>query len=412
MPESAGQMWLALLIAAGKTLLAWSAFLGLLYFVKRGLDWTTTWFERKFAVLAARSKARGLMLLLWQRIFFLALLVVKIVLAVVVLFQFSVLVSYTLGLFPATAHISLSLFDYFENIVQSMAASFLDYLPSGGFVVILGVVTYYALHLLRLFFKAVERSDIVLQSIHPDAAIPTFHLLRVLVVLFALVVAFPYLPGGKSDAFRGVSIFIGVLLSLGSGSAMGNVTAGVIITYMRPFRIGDIVKVAGETGEVTDKSLLVTRLLTFKNVEVVLPNSAILGTQILNYSERARHGQLIVHTTATIGYDIPWQTIHALMKEAAIATPGILPQPEPFILQTALNDFNVSYELNAYTASPERMPSLYSDLHQNIQERFHAAGIEIMSPSYVALRDGNTVTVPEAQRPSGYQPPSIRIKST
>jgi small-conductance mechanosensitive channel len=230
-------------------------------------------------------------------------------------------------------------------------------------------------------------------------------------VIFALVVAFPYLPGGKSDAFKGVSIFIGVLLSLGSGSAMGNIVSGVVLTYMRPFRVGDRVQIADTIGDIIDKSLLVTRLRTIKNVEVTIPNSAILNGQVINYSAMAQTPGLILHTTVTIGYDAPWRTVHELMSSAALATEGILSEPRPFVLQTALNDFNVSYEINAYTHRPNEMTRLYSALHANIQEKFNAAGVEIMSPNYLALRDGNTVTLPEDQRPTGYRVPSFRVDS-
>lgn len=412
MPDNSGQTWLPLLVAVGKAFLAWAAFLALAYFVKRGVDSLCGWISNKFAVFATEDRTRGVMRLLWERLFMLLLLTVKFIAVLFVFFQFSVLVSYTLGLFPATAHISISIFQYFGEILSTIVEAVIGYLPSGAFVLILGIITFYGLRVLQLLFMAVERQDISLRGFHPDAAMPTFQLLRILVILFAIVVAFPYLPGGNSDAFKGVSIFIGVLLSLGSSSAMGNVMAGVIITYMRPFRVGDIVKVSEETGAVIAKNLLVTRIRTFKNVEVVVPNSAILNGQILNFSERAREGGLILNTTVMLGYDAPWRTIHTLMKEAALATPGILPQPEPFVLQTALNDFNVSYQLNAFTASPEIMPDLYSGLHQNIQERFNAAGLEIMSPNYFALRDGNTVTIPAAQRPPGYQPPSFRVKTS
>lgn len=206
-----------------------------------------------------------------------------------------------------------------------------------------------------------------------------------------------------------MSIFLGVLISIGSGSSVGNVLAGITLTYMRPYRVGDRVQFGDTIGDVLEKSLLVTRLRTIKNVEVVIPNSTILGGMIQNFSAMARNRGLILHTTATIGYDVPWRQVHELLIRAAQNTEGILLEPVPFVLQTALNDFNISYQLNAFTDRPNEFEFIYSRLHQNIQDSFNKAGVEIMSPNYLALRDGNTVTTPEADRPPHYQPPSFRV---
>jgi small-conductance mechanosensitive channel len=146
-------------------------------------------------------------------------------------------------------------------------------------------------------------------------------------------------------------------------------------------------------------------------VEVSVPSSVMLGNAIENFTEKARSGTLILHTEVTIGYDAPWRTVHELLIAAARDTIHVLKQPAPFVLQTALNDFNVSYQINAYTDTPDEQPAIYGDLHRNIQEKFNAAGVEIMSPNYHAVRDGNTVTIPEAQRPAGYRAPSFRVET-
>jgi small-conductance mechanosensitive channel len=189
------------------------------------------------------------------------------------------------------------------------------------------------------------------------------------------------------------------------------VLAGLVLTYMRPFRIGDRVKIADTTGDVIEKSLLVTRVRTIKNVEVVIPNSAILGNQILDYSAMARSQGLILNTSVTIGYDTPWRTVHDLLTHAALNTEGVLSNPAPFVLQTSLNDFHISYELNAYTDRPNEIHNIYSHLHEAIQDSFNQAGVEIMSPSFYALRDGNATTVPEDKRPVNYEAPSFRVKT-
>jgi small-conductance mechanosensitive channel len=239
---------------------------------------------------------------------------------------------------------------------------------------------------------------------------PTYQLTRLIVALFALVVVFPYLPGGRSEALKGVSIFLGLLLSLGSSSAVSNVLAGLVLTYMRPFRTGDRVKIADTTGDVLEKTLLVTRVHTIKNVEVVIPNSSILSNQILNYSALARTRGLILNTTVTIGYDAPWKMVHELLVHAALSADGILADPVPFVLETSLNDFHISYELNAYTDRANDIQNIYSHLHEAIQDSFNKSGVEIMSPTFYALRDGNAVTIPESRRPADYQAPAFRVR--
>lgn len=338
------------------------------------------------------------------------MLAMEVVYGIVLLFWFSFLLSWTLGIFPQTAGISTTLLDYIGAAFKTVGKATLDYLPSGGVVVVVVVVSHYVLRILKFFALAMERGDVALDGIRPEMAKPTHQLVRLVVILFALVVAFPYLPGGNSEAFKGVSIFLGVLLSLGSSSAVSNMLAGVVLTYMRPFHTGDRVKIADTVGDVLEKTLLVTRLRTIKNIEVVIPNGAILSNQILNYSALARTGGLILNTTVTIGYDAPWRTVHGLLIQAALSTDGVLSDPAPFALQTSLNDFNISYELNAYTDRSNDIQNIYSHLHEAIQDAFNKASVEIMSPSFYALRDGNNVTIPPGYRPPHYEAPSFRVQ--
>jgi small-conductance mechanosensitive channel len=305
------------------------------------------------------------------------------------------LASYALGLFPATMGISQLVADQAWKLFTSFAASILAYLPNLFVLFLVGSFTYICIRAAKVLAHAVAKGSLVVHGFHREWASPTYDLLKILLILFGLVVAFPYLPGGDSQALKGASIFIGVLVSLGSGSAMGNVIAGVILTYMRPFKVGDRVQIADTTGDVVEKSLLVTRVRTIKNVEVILPNNAVLGAHILNYSANARKRGLILNTTITLGYDAPWRRVHELLIQAALRTAGIKSSPSPFVLQTSLNDFHISYEINAYTDEASRMAELYSDLHKHIQEEFNHAGVEIMSPSYLALRDGNASTTPK-----------------
>jgi small-conductance mechanosensitive channel len=216
------------------------------------------------------------------------------------------------------------------------------------------------------------------------------------------VVAFPYIPGSNSPAFKGVSIFLGVLLSLGSSSFISNTLAGLTMTYRRVFKVGDRVKIGEISGDVTEMRMLVTHLLSFKNEEIIVPNSVIFNSHVVNYSSQARKLGLILHTSVTIGYTAPWRQVHALLLQAAARTPGLLPSPPPFILQTSLDDFYVSYELNAHTDSPKEMIKTYSDLHQNIQDAFNEYGVQIMSPHYI-LDPESPAVVP---RERWYDPPA------
>ena len=317
-----------------------------------------------------------------------------------------------LTFFPWTHAFALRVLDLVLGPLDTMWRALVKYIPNLFFLVVLVVVTTYLIRFIRFLFHEVDQGIIVLPGFYRDWAEPTFKIVRFLVMAFAAVVAFPYIPGSDSPAFKGVSIFIGVLFSLGSSSAIGNMVAGVILTYMRPFLIGDRVKIAETVGDIMEKNLLVTRIKTIKNVEITIPNSQILGAHIINYSFLAKDHGLILHTTVTIGYDTPWRTVHELLTAAAKATTHVLPEPQPFVFQTALNDFYVSYEINVSTDQPNLMDCIYSELHRNIQEKFNEAGMEIMSPHYYQLRDGNTVTVPEAYRPAGYTPLSFRVVPT
>ncbi len=199
------------------------------------------------------------------------------------------------------------------------------------------------------------------------------------------------------------------MVSLGSASTVGNLIAGVVLTYMRPFRLGERVQIADKVGDVVERTFLYTKLLTIKNEEVVVPNLHALGGALINYSAKAKTTGLILHTTVTIGYDAPWRKVHELLIKAAEKTAGILKDPKPFVLQTSLDDFFVSYQINAVTDQPNQMAQIYSKLNQNIQDAFNEEGIEIMSAHYCQVRDGNTTTVPAGHRPQGYEPPRFLL---
>ncbi|MEO5666801.1 MAG: mechanosensitive ion channel family protein [Bdellovibrionota bacterium] len=300
--------------------------------------------------------------------------------------------------FPATENLSGQLIGYVVEPLKQIAHHAVAFIPNLFFIAIIGVVTKYVLGFVRFIFNEIERGSLQIPGFYRDWAEPTYKLVRVSIWAFALVMAFPYIPGSSSPAFQGISVFAGLLLSIGSSSAISNMVAGIVITYMRPFRLGDRVRISDTVGDVIEKNLLITRVKTIKEVEITIPNSMVLSSHIINYSATSNTTGMILNTSVTIGYDVPWKNVHAALLEAARRTELIEKTPIPFVLQTALSDFFVAYEINASTRSPNKMATIYSVLHQNIQDSFNEAGIEIMSPHYTSLRDGNGSTIPAGYR--------------
>ncbi len=328
---------------------------------------------------------------------------------VLVVLLFQAYVTALFSIFPGTAGLVVSFYSWIFAPLQVLWAEFVGYLPNLFFVIVISLITFYILKLNRLVFLEIRDGKIKFSRFDADWAEPSSKLVSIVIFSLAVIVVFPYLPGSSSPAFKGISILFGVLLSFGSGSAVANIISGAMLTYMRPYHVGDRVKIADTVGDVAEKGLLVTRVRTIKNVFITIPNAAILNAHILNYSTSARDVGVIVHSSVTIGYDTPWRRVHELLIAAAEATPGSLNHPRPFVFQTALNDFFVNYQINVYTADANHMDDIASALHQNIQDQFNAAGVEIMSPHYTSLRDGNTIAIPDANQPLGYRAPSFRV---
>ncbi len=333
----------------------------------------------------------------------------KAIRAAAVLALLYVYLTTVLGIFPWTRGISAALFGAVLSTLSTIGQAFATYIPNVISIVVIIIVTRYIIKLIRLLFAGIERGAITFAEFQRDWAQPTYKIVRFLVIVFAAIAIFPYIPGSQSEGFRGISVFLGLLLSLGSAVSISNIIAGVVLTYMHPFRIGDRVKVADTIGDVVEKGLLVTRIRTIKNVDVTIPNSLVLSNHLINFSSSAKNLGLILHTKVTIGYDAPWKTVHELLIAAARTTTHVLHKPEPFVLQTGLDDFYVTYEINAYTDQANLMATIYAELHQHIQDKFNEAGVEIMSPHYAQVRDGNQTTIPEQYLPKSYQPPAFRF---
>ncbi len=306
--------------------------------------------------------------------------------------------------FPWTRALGLGLMSTVIVPVRVIGQGAIAIVPNLVFLAVLVLVTRYLLKLLHLFFDGLAAGTVQFASFDPEWALPTYRLVRILVIAFAVVMAYPYVPGSQSDAFKGVSLFIGLVFSLGSSSLIGNAIAGFSMTYRRAFRVGDRVKIGEHVGDVERIRLMVTHLRTPKNEEVIVPNSQILSGEVVNYSTLARQSGLILHTTVGIGYETPWRQVEAMLLEAARRTDGLLKEPGPFVLQRELTNFNVVYEINAYCDSPHRMQQLYAELHRHILDVFNEYEVQIMTPAY----EGDTERPKVVARSDWYLAPAPR----
>jgi small-conductance mechanosensitive channel len=254
-------------------------------------------------------------------------------------------------------------------------------------LLLIGVIVVgarYVLKVAHFAFDLIKQGRLKIAAFDPEWSDSTYNIVRVLVIVFVVIVCYPFFPGSESPAFKGVTIFIGVLFSLGSSSFLANLIAGYTMTYRRAFHTGDRVKIGDLMGDVTQVGLMVTHLRSVKNEEFVVPNSLILNSNVINYSSLAHDQGLILHTTVGIGYETPWRQVEAMLLMAAERTPALLRKPAPFVLQQSLGDFAVTYELNVYCDNPSAMYQLYTQLHRNILDVFNEYKVPIMTPAYMS----------------------------
>jgi len=344
-----------------------------------------------------------------ERVVNLVILLAKGVRIALLLFIVYLLLPLLFSLFPWTQGIAQTLFGYIVNPLKSIAWSFLDFIPNLLTITVIIVIAYYMIKLLKFFHVEIAKERLKIPGFYPEWAKPTYNLVKTIVFALSFIAIWPYLPMSNSQVFKGVSTFFGLLIALGGAGAFSNIISGLVLTYMRSFKIGDRVKIGEVIGDVREKTLLNTRIKTIKNEIVTIPNSQMLNSHTINYSTANDENGLMLYTTVTIGYDVPWREVHKLLIEAALKTEHVKKLPKPFVLQTSLDDFYVSYQLNARTREIHQMAIIYSELHKNIQDQFNEAGIEIMSPHYTSLRDGNHTTVASDKLPENYQSPGFNI---
>ena len=396
----------------GLALLVLLFFSALIYFTGRLFTWTGTKIELSEDKTIKGIKIKNYTLFDAKRQVNALLLVNKIVKWIFILLLIYITLPILFGIFPWTKNFAEILFGYILNPLKNIASGIWNYLPNLITIIVIIVFFRYVMKGIHFLKDEIANENLKFAGFYPDWANPTFQIIKVLIYAFMVVVIFPYLPGSDSDIFKGVSVFLGFLFTFGSAGSLANVIAGLVLTYMRLFKIGDRVKIGDVFGDVIEKSLLVTRVRTTKNEIISIPNSTVMSSHTINYSSDTVDKGLILHTTITIGYDVPWKKIHDALLEAANRTEFLLKEPKPFVLQTSLEDFYVAYQINAYTKEANKQAGIYSNLHANIQDCCNEVGIEILSPHYRAARDGNQSTIPESYLPKDYNIPNFNFNFT
>jgi len=304
--------------------------------------------------------------------------------------------------FPYTRPWGEQLHGYLLSGIKGFFLAIASFIPGLVIVAAIFFFTRFVVRIARLFFDSVESGRVRVPGLYAETAQPTRRIVTVILWLFALVMMYPYLPGSDSDAFKGVSVFVGLLLSIGSAGTVNQAVSGLMLMYARALRVGDYVQIGETEGVVATLGMFSTRIRTPKGEIVSLPNAVIVGTTTKNYSREEETGGVILTTTVTIGYNTPWRQVHAMLIEAAGRTEGLLQDPPPRVLQRSLSDFYVEYMLGARIAEPPRRIAVLDALHRNIQDVFNEYGVQIMSPHYVADPPGK-VWVPKEK---WHEPPA------
>lgn len=295
-------------------------------------------------------------------------------------------ISYVLSSFPFTRAWGESLNSFLLGLAMPVVMAALHAIPELLTALLIFYLAYLVTQALGRFFANVQKGKVQLQWLDADVAAPTQRIAKGVVWLFALAMAYPYLPGSDTEAFKGLSVLVGLMLSMGASSLVGQAASGLILTYGRVYRKGEYVQVADHEGTVTEMGMFTTRIRTGMGEELTVSNASILGSTTKNYSRAVKGTGFVLDTTVTIGYDTPWRQVHGLLIEAARRTPGVLHDPAPQVFQTALSDWYPAYRLvcQAIPEKPQPRALVLSQLHASIQDIFNEHGVQIMSPQYIA----------------------------
>ena len=384
-----GLLWVAVIIAV-----QWLLIKVTLWFyrrwryrlMRRVMRWDIPLRIRDYEVLNVRR--RGIIFMFFFRMLRFFVILMQLLVSVPLLFS----------VFPETKTFTFTILGYIWDPLVDIVGSVMGYMPNLFKIIVIIVCFRYLVKAIRYLSNEVSSGNLKITGFYADWAQPTYLILRILLYSFMFIMIWPLLPSSDSEIFQGVSVFIGVIVSLGSTSIVGNVMAGLVMTYMRPFREGDFIRFGDVEGFVIEKTALVTRVRTRKNEVITIPNSNLMSAQTSNYTFAAANFGIIVHTKVTIGYDMKHELIENLLLASAKATKHLQQKPLPFVRVTALDDFYVEYEINAYTHHSEHLSDIYSELHQNILDHFHEAGVEIMSPHIFAHRDNLELQIPKSDK--------------
>ncbi|HEU5294549.1 MAG TPA: mechanosensitive ion channel domain-containing protein [Burkholderiaceae bacterium] len=275
--------------------------------------------------------------------------------------------------------------EWIVELLERMGADILGAVPGLITALVIFLIARLVTRVNTALMQRIESGELEVAWLDADTADPTRRIGNFVVWLFALALAYPFLPGSDSEAFKGVSVLAGLMISLGASSVVGQVMSGLSLMYSRTLRVGEFIKVGGIEGTVTTIGMFAIKVHTGMGEEVSLPNSVVVGQAVLNYS-RLAHGKFVLHTAVTIGYSTPWRQVHSMLLEAARRTPGVADEPKPYVVQTALSDFYVEYRLCGQSSelAPERRAEALSQLHGHVQDVFNENGVQIMSPHYMA----------------------------
>lgn len=387
------------LIRAGWVLLSIILTIGALYLIARAFRWLKMQVSKHKQRFFKDLKYRDYTFITIDQEVSIVLRLLTFLHWVAVIILFVVIIPIIFSIFPFTRSWSAQIFHFIKTPVINLFTAVWKYLPNLFNIAIVVVVLRYAIKLVKYFFGEIEQGKLKLPGFHPDFAQPTFVIVRTLLLIFGVILIFPYLPGSGSDAFKGISVFVGVLFSLGSSSAIANMVAGIVITYMRPFKVGDRIKVDGISGDVVEKTLLVTKIKQVTNEEVTIPNSKILNSNTINYSALVESKGLILSTEVTIGFEVPWREVENLLLEAISRCPRILQAPKPFVMQMEFKDFYTVYSVNGYTVEANSQMSIYSEIRGHIQDLCRERGVELLSPHYHEVRNRIQSTIPPEYEP-------------
>lgn len=380
-------------------------FLGILL-IQILLIWCTNWLYRRTKLKIGRVRHSK-----WKAFYFrdyelldthkqirLLVFFANILRYIIIIVQLLISIPILFSIFPQTENLAYKMFSYVWNPLKNISAGVVDYVPNLFTIIVIWLVIHYLVKTLSYLAEEIQTERLKINGFFPDWAQPTYQIVRFLLYAFMIAMVYPYLPGAGDGVFQGVSVFVGLIISLGSTTVISNIMAGLVITYMRPYKIGDRIKLNETVGNVIEKTPFITRIRTPKNEIVTIPNSFVLSSHTINYSASARDLGLIIHSEVSFGFEVHWSRVHELLIKAALNTTGVMTEPAPFVLETSLQDFYPIYQINAYIRDADKLAGIYSDLHRNIQDLANEAGIELLSPHYYATRDGSEIAIPKEYR--------------